>query len=98
MRCTGPAARLEVVDDLADGRGRQQAEVCCTRGGLGCVWRPFTTQLMQIDFLIPEVQCAPLLPELLHGHAEHAAIEATSGVNVAHGEHDVIDRANVHAD
>jgi hypothetical protein len=45
---------------------------------------------MQIDLMVTEVQCTPSVTAVPHGHAEDAAIEATSGIDVAHGKHEVI--------
>ena len=92
----GYAAGLQMVGDVRDGRGGEEAEV-------GGSWRrlirpglELPALLVQVDLLVSEREGLASLAELDGTHSEHALIERAGGLDVPHREDKVIQSVDLH--
>ena len=69
---------------------RDKAQIFGARLWRHCLGIEFFSELMQVDFLAPELQRDPPVTENIFRHPQHRLIEVYRGINVFNGEHDVV--------
>lgn len=93
----GHAAQTKVIDDLAERRGCNQADVSRTWSGRECLGLELLALLMEIDLLLRETQSISSSGKRDDFHAEYLLVEAAGRFNVGDCQDDVVKAEDLHS-
>ena len=83
-------------DDVVERLVRQKAEIDRSGRGDARLRLELASSLMEVELLLAERESAPAIAERDRAHAQSLLIEGQRAFDVAHGQHDVVDRLDVH--
>ena len=86
----------DVIFHLLQRNPGYETQVPRAGGGSGCLRFKLLPGLMQVDLLLPESQRRSPISKSHHFHPEDAGIEITGRLDIANGEHAVIQPLNLH--
>ena len=92
----GHAAQMEVIDDLAERRCCNQADVSRTWSGRVSLGLELLALLMEIDLLLREIQSLSSSGKRDDFHAEYLLVEAAGRFNVGDCQDDVVKAEDLH--
>src|SRR3546814_10420488 len=85
-----------MLGDLADRRLGDQAEIAAAGRRIRRVRHEFAPRLVQVDLLPAEGERGAALAEAHDLHAEDPAVEGAGRLDVADGEHEMVDAVDLH--